>query len=182
MIARTWRRWAGAVVALWAVAGLAHAQAATEATVKAAFLYKFAGYIEWPPSALPLPSSPIVYGVVGADDVAAELESLAQRRTVENRQVTVRRLREGDSPRGVHVLFVGRSEAGPRAITRAAQMGGGTLVVADSPGALELGASINFLMVENRVGFEVSVDSADRSGVRISSRMLAVARRVVPRS
>lgn len=159
----------------------AAAQQATEAGIKAAFLYKFAGYIEWPANAFAAPEAPFVVGVVGSEEVAAELERLVPGRSINNRPVVVRRLREGESPKGAHILFVGRGEPNVRAIVRAAQQNG-ALIVTETERGLEAGSSINFVLVEDRVGFEVSLDAAERSGHRISSRMLAVARRVVGRS
>ena len=170
-----------AVASLAALAPPAHAQQAAEASVKAAFLYKFAGYVEWPDSAQGAPDAPFTIGVVAADDVAAELERLVPGRTLMNRRVAVRRLKDTESLKGVHLLFVGRSEANLRPLLRAAQQQG-TLTVTESERGLEMGSSINFVSVDDRVGFEVSLESADKSGLRISSRMLAVARRVVPRS
>lgn len=157
------------------------AQQATEAGIKAAFLYKFAGYIEWPANAFTAPDAPFVIGVVGSDEVAGELERLVPGRSITNRPVVVRRLREGEPPKGVHIVFVGRAVANVGAIARAAQQSG-ALVVTETERGLEAGSSINFVLVDDRVGFEVSLDAAERSGHRISSRMLAVARRVVGRS
>lgn len=170
-----------ALLVLGVAASAAHAQGASEATVKAAFLYKFAGYVEWPPNASPPPDAPIVIGVIGADEVAAELERLLPGRQVNNHRVVLRRLRAGEPLRGVHLLFVGRGEPNLRAVLAAAQQQG-VLTVTESERGLEAGGAINFLTFEDRVGFEVSLDVAERSGLRISSRMLAVARRVVPRS
>ena len=165
-----------------AIAALAaHAQQATEASVKAAFLYKFAGYVEWPASAFPQAESPFVIAVQGSDEVAAELERLVPGRTINDHRVVVRRLREGDSPRGAHVLFVGRAEPSPRTVLRAAQQAG-VLAVTETDRGLELGSAINFVIADERVGFEVNLDAAERGGHRISSRMLQVARRVLPRS
>jgi hypothetical protein len=67
------------------------------------------------------------------------------------------------------------------AILRAAR-GEGVLAVTESERGLEQGASINFVMSEDRVGFEVSLESAEKSGHKISSRMLTVARRVIPKT
>ncbi len=172
-------RWLAAVLAL-APALTVHAQQATEPAVKAAFLYKFSGYVEWPASAFPAPNSPVVIGIAGSDEVAAELEKLVPGRNVNGRAVLVRRVRDAESVRGVHVLFVGRGEGGARALTRAAHLQG-ALAVTEVDRGLELGAAINFVPAEDRIAFEVSLDSADKSGLRISSRMLTVARRVVPR-
>ncbi|HZQ60720.1 MAG TPA: YfiR family protein [Casimicrobiaceae bacterium] len=152
--------------------------AASERSIKAAFVYKFLTYVDWPPTAFAQGDSPIVIGVIGAEDIAAELLQVIGNRTVNNRPVVVRRLREGDSLIGVHVLFIGRGE-GPRigAIARAAQQRA-ILTVAEAPGAIEQGAMINFVLVEGRVRFDIALDTADRSGLRLSSRLLAVAREV----
>lgn len=157
------------------IAWSAQAQPATEHAVKAAFLFKFAGYVEWPAAALQ-PGEPFVIGTMGADEVTAELARMLPGRSIEGRPVVVRTVREGESLRGLNVLFIGRREPNPRAAIRAAQEQG-ALTVTET--GLEAGAAISFVMIENRVGFEVSLDSAERGGHRISSRMLAVARRVV---
>jgi hypothetical protein len=156
----------------------AWAQQATEAAIKAAFLYKFAGYIEWPATAFAGPDTPLVIATLSADDVAAELETTVAGRTVGNRRIVVRRLREGEPLQGVHVLFIGRREPNPRLALRAAHQAGALTVTETT---LDAGGAINFVLADERVAFEVSLDAAERSGHRISSRMLTVARRVVPK-
>ena len=98
-----------------------------------------------------------------------------------NRRAVVRRVKDSAQARGTHLLFVGAAEPAPAALLREARQQG-TLTVTESERGLEAGSAINFVTVEDRVGFEVSLDAAERSGLRISSRMLAVARRVVPRT
>jgi hypothetical protein len=173
-------RW---LAALWVFASLAlvPAQSAdvSESSVKAVFLYKFAGYVEWPSAAFASPGAPFVIGVMRDDAVAAELEKLAPGRSIETHPLTVRRLRPGDPVRGVQLLFIAGDEP-DRALVAAAQQQG-ALVVTDSPAGLAAGAEINFVLAEDHVGFEVSLAAAQRAGHRISSRMLAVARRVVQR-
>lgn len=168
----------GLLLALLPTASVA--QQASEAAVKAAFLFKFAGYVEWPEGVFAAPDAPFVIGVVGAPEVAGELEGLVRGRSIQNRRVTIRRVADAEAVRGTHVLFIGRSEPA-RVYVRAAQAQR-TLAVTETERGLETGSSINFLVADDRVGFEVSVDAADRSGLRISSRMLSVARRVVPKS
>jgi hypothetical protein len=158
--------------------GQAHGQAASEPTVKAAFLYKLAGYAEWPATAFATPDAPLVIAVSGADEIAAELERLVPGRLVNGHPVHVRRAREGEQP-AAHVVFVGRADPRPRVTVRNAQQQG---ALAITEGGLELGGAINFIPVDDRIGFEVSLDSAEKSGVRISARLLPIARRVVPRS
>ena len=165
-----------ACVALCAATGV-RAQQASESSVKAAFVFKFAGYVEW---TMPASSSAFVIGVAGSDEIAEELERLVPGRVIGGRPVSVRRVRDLDAVKGLQVLFVGRAEPNARTLIRAAREQA-VLTVTEVDRWLELGSVINLLPVEDRIGFEVSLDAGDRSGWKISSRMLAVARRVVPR-
>ena len=155
---------------------------ATEAGVKAAFLYKFANYIEWPANAFASPSAPLVIGVMGSEEIAAELERLVPGRNVNGHPVAVKRLKSGESASGVHIVFVGREQGGAAAAVHAAREQGALTVTETERGLEATGSAINFVSGGERVAFEVSLESAEKSGVRISSRMLAVAKRVVPRS
>jgi hypothetical protein len=154
----------------------AHAQGVAEPAVKAAFLYKFAGYVEWPAPAQP--DAPFVFATVAADEVASELAKILPGRAIAGRPAVVRRIREGDSLDGVQMVFIGRQAKDARAAIRAAQRQGALSVTETD---LEAGGVINFVVADDRVAFEVSLDAAERGGHRISSRMLAVARRVVPK-
>jgi hypothetical protein len=153
------------------------AEPVAESTVKAAFLYKFSGYIDWPPERFAQPASPFVIGVLRDDEVAAALERLVPGRKVADHPVVVRRMKPGDAVSGVQLLFVGGEEP-DRAVIRAAQQAG-ALVVTECPQGLAAGSAINFIVANDHVGFEVSLEAAQRSGHHISSRMLSVARRVV---
>jgi hypothetical protein len=174
-----------AACALALAAGSAPAQRAEaqapEASVKAAFLYKFLPYVEWPPASFPSADAPFVIAVTGSDEVASELARILPGRAVEGHPVVLRRLKEGEGLKGVHMLFVGKAESArlPQHV-RAAQQAG-VLVVSESERGLESGSAVNFVTSEERVGFEVAVDAAERTGHRISSRMLMVARRVAGR-
>lgn len=174
--------WRFVATAAALVACLAHAQReAPEASVKAAFLYKFANYIEWPANAFASPAAPLVIGVAGSDEVASELERIVPGRSVNGHPVTVKRMREGESPRGLHFLFIGRDHAAHAAMLRAAREQS-VLAITETDRGLEMGSTINFVTAGDRVAFEVSLDAAEKSGHRISSRMLSVARRVVPKT
>jgi len=164
--------------ALAVLVGTARAQQASEAAIKAAFLYKFAGYVEWPAQAFQAAETPLVIGTLAADEVALHLEAVVANRTVNGRRVVVRRIQDGLNPSGVHVLFIGRGEPNLRAALRAAQQRG-ILTVTET--TLDAGGAINFVVADERVAFEVSLEAAEKAGHKISSRMLAVARRVVPK-
>ena len=174
--------WMGAIAtAAFAAASASAQREASEPSVKAAFLYKFANYIEWPAGAFSAPAAPLVIGVAGADEIAAELERIAPGRAVNGHPVAVRRVRDGEAVRGVHVLFVGKESGALAALLRSAQQQS-VLTVTDTDRGLEMGSAINFIPAGERIAFEVSLEAAEKTGHRISSRMLAVARRVVPKS
>jgi hypothetical protein len=94
--------------------------------------------------------------------------------------VVVRRLREGERPDGLHVLFLGQGQGARLAEIVRQAPAQPLLIVCEWQGALQQGAVVNFLRDEGRVRFEVSLDSAERRSLRVSSRMLAVAHHVVP--
>ena len=157
-----------------------HADAqADEYRVKAAFLYKFGSYIEWPDRSFLRLDSPIAIGVTGADAVADELAQIVAGRSVNGRAVQVRKLRPGDPIAGLHVLFIGRAHGGRLAEILAAAKGLALLTVTESDEALELGSTINFVVVDDKVRFDVAPPPAESGNLKISARLLGVARKVV---
>ena len=171
----------GLLIGLAAVPGtFAQRTEVPEASVKAAFLFKFTGFVEWAAGEFESPTSPLVIGVVDADEVAAELARIVPGRSVNGHPVTVKRLAESEPPRGVHIVFIGREAPRQAQLLRAAQQQG-ALAVTETTKGLDLGSAINFVVADDRVGFEVSLDGAERGGHQISARMLQVARRVIPK-
>lgn len=153
---------------------------APEYRIKAAFLYKFGGYVEWPPSAFPTPTSALTIGVLGADLLATELQTLVDQRTIGGRPVVVRVLQPGDSLDGVHVVFVGATGEDALADVLAATEGHAVLTVTESDAGLDSGSAINFLVLDGKIRFDVALEPVEARHLKISSRLLAVARRVVP--
>lgn len=153
-----------------------------EHSVKAAFLYKFLGFIDWSEPRTDSPARPLVIGVVAAADIAAELERIVPGRSVDGRSITVRRLRAGELPDGIDLLFVGRG--GEHRLPRLAPWARrqSALVVCESVRALPPGCAINFVLADGRVRFEVSPRAAEASGITLSSRLLGVALRVEGRT
>jgi hypothetical protein len=149
-----------------------------ERRVKAAFLYKFLGYTDFPPSAFADAATPLTIGVIGADELAVELARVVAGRMVNNRAVEVRELRESDAAARVHLLFVGGADT-QRVGRVVHQAGGAMLVVTECENGLQLGSVINFRIIDERVRFDVSLDAAERNGIKLSSRLLTVANRVL---
>ena len=170
---------------LFALAGLlgagVHAQpgASSEDVVKAAYLSKLRNYVEWPARAAPAVGGRTVIGIVGADEVANNLAQLAAVRDPVKGTLAVRRLRNGDALDGVHILYLGDGW-----VTRAAPMieqaaARSILVVTESPDALARGSVINFRLLDERVRFDISLESADKAGLRVSSQLLTLAATVI---
>jgi len=146
--------------------------------VKAAYLYRFLSYVDWPDAAFVGPATPIVIGVAGNDAVAVELARVLVGRTAHGRPLVARRLAIGDALDDVHVVYVGDP-----ALLRTAWLQRARdrplLMVADGFSALDAGASIAFVLVDERLRFDASLRAIDRAGLRVSSRLLALAQRVV---
>jgi hypothetical protein len=143
--------------------------------VKAAYLFRFASYVEWPPAA---PDKPFVIGVFGAEDVAVHLERLTTGITIGGRPMKVARLRSTEDLDGVCILYVGpRVYRGARSLRqRAAKLP--ILLVTDNLDGLDDGAVINFIEVNRNLRFEISLQAADRAGLKIDSALLSVAAHV----
>jgi len=153
------------------------ASSALERRVKAAFLYKFLGYAEFPPGAFFDGASPVLIGVAGSDDLAAELARVVAGRTINNRPVIVRALRDADVHAPLHLLFIGGAD--PARVGRLVrQATSSMLVVTECENGLQQGSVINFRIIDERVRFDVSLDAAERNGIKLSSRLLTVANRV----
>jgi len=175
----------GTVVCAW-VLGLsaipvlaADAGTALERTVKAAYLYKCLSYVDWPSGTLP-PGAPLVIGIAGADAILTEMHKIVPERTVAERPLEVRPIRDGDSLAGVHALFVGRAEAARLPEYARAARQHSILLLSEVEDGLRLGSIINLIIVDGRVRFEVALDAAERSGLKLSSRLLALAQTVRP--
>lgn len=173
-----------ALVAALAFA-VAHAQspgggaatAVRESAVKAAFLYKFASFVEWPAGTFTRPDQPIVIAVSGDEDVATDLGQLAAGRAIEGRPVVVRRVTEGATAAGAQIVFFGeRRDA--RLHESIEAVPGAVLVVTSQVSGLRAGGVLNFQPDNGRVRFSVSLAAAEARGLKLSSRLLSVAQNV----
>jgi hypothetical protein len=151
---------------------------ASERTIKAAFLFKFAEYVDWPATPVQRPGSPFVFGVLGSGALADDLLRMTANRTLGERPIRVRRLDPGDVIDDLNVLFIAADEQAKLDELLASAKGHPILTVTESEGALTNGSVINFTVNGERVRFEVSLDAAQGNSLRLNSRLLAVAERV----
>jgi hypothetical protein len=181
------RTWAGLAIALLLMLGAPRVRAEDDSTVaeyriKAAFLLKFLDFVTWPPLAADRADGPVVIGVLGASGLGDALQQVAAGRPVNGRPVQVRVLRDDESPNGLQMLFVGRAANGRVATIAAATERQPMLLVTESDAGLAPGGAINFVVVDDKVRFDIALRPAERAGLKISARMLAVARGVLPGS
>jgi len=146
--------------------------------VKAAYLYKFAGYVEWPPGVFASEDSPLVVGVIGDDHLEEILSRMIVGKTVNGRPLVTRRL-EAESPlQGVHMLIVGALDAPTLQAIGAAVRGKPVLVVSDAGQRRMLDSMISFDLVDQHLRFNVALKPAATSGLKLRALMLTAARRV----
>jgi hypothetical protein len=152
--------------------------AARERRVKAAFIFKFAGFVEWPETAFPQPFTAVTIAVIGDDELAAELSAITAGRAVEGRPLTIRKTRSLEAVADAHMVFVGRAEIARLPQLAKLARARPVLILTDAPNALAQGSMINFMLVERRVKFEIHLEEAERHELKLSSRLLAVAQTV----
>ena len=149
-----------------------------ERQVKAAYLYKFAGFVEWPEGSFARPDAPLQIGVAGNDALAEQVEQMVAGRGINGHPIVVRKLHRGESLAGLHILFVGALERGAAAELLAAARGQSLLTVTDSDDVAALGSMVNFVVADDRLRFQVALKAVAASRLRISARMLAAAYKV----
>lgn len=169
----------GAAVLLLAAGGAAaqpSLERASETLVKAAFLHKFASFVEWPAGQFEKADSPLRIGILGNDAIWQDLSELAKDRDRDGRPVVATRLKDGDPLTGYHILYMRTTAA--RMTELLQQVPEGVLTIADSDGAHPRGSVVSFFVETGHVRFGISVDSATRQKLRLSPRLLAIARNV----
>lgn len=157
----------------------AAARPPTDYEVKAAFLLNFARFVEWPRAAHEAPDSPLVIGLVGEDPFGPVLPQIIAGETAQGRRIAIRQLRQDEPPLGCHVIFFSRSVEDELEGRLARCAGLPVLTVSDTGDFAARGGMIGFVVVRDSVRFEVNPAAASRAGLKISSKLLAVARKVV---
>lgn len=176
-----WRELLALLVALLAVARVALGDdlpPSREYQLKAAFLYNFTKFVDWPGASFSSPHDPIVIGVLGPAEFSATLERIVQDRQVNGRAILVKRVATADGAGAVHVLFVTAAEDALFEQIRAEFATSPILIVGESDSFWALGATIAFVLEEDKVRFEIDASAAERSGLRISAQLQKLARAV----
>ena len=144
-----------------------------EYQIKAAFLYNFTKFVEWPPACFPTASSSIVLGVLGRNPFGDELEKIVGGRIVNGRAIVVKIFQTADEVSGVHLLFVPAGEETRMSVTVWKEAA--VVAVGESESFASLGGTITFVQAGDKVRFEINIAAAERGRVKISSQLQKLA-------
>jgi hypothetical protein len=162
-----------AITAIALLAPAAQASSLTEAQVKAALLYNFASFVEWPDQAGP--ATPIVICVIGNDAVVRALRS-APGKLATGRPLEIRSLDESEDPRRCQLLFLSAVQERSIAATLARIQAASVLTVGEHDQFTRLGGIIRIYSDDGHVRFEIDAAHATQVRLKISSRVLGLAR------
>ncbi|HZR17832.1 MAG TPA: YfiR family protein [Verrucomicrobiae bacterium] len=180
LFARSWRLIAallcgGALLGVGNDAG-AEQLSAQEYAVKAAYLFNFVKFVEWPPTAFSSPEEPFVIGVMGESPFGDVLERVIHNKKLNDHPLVLRQYKRGDDLKGCHLVFVSRSEKDHFDEIAQALKGGAVLLVGEEESFLSRGGMINFFVESDTVKFSINLPAAEGAGLKISSKLLNVAR------
>lgn len=153
------------------------AEALNPYQVEAAFLLNFTRFIEWPNSAFRDGASPFTICILGDDAFGGAIDQIVEGETVAGRQLRIERRRSAPAPHTCQVLYIGSAEKNVAALV--AEAGSGVLTVSDRPEFLRQGGIIAFAIENRHVRFDINLKAAGKASLRVSSRLLGVARFVM---
>lgn len=158
----------------------AEAPSLKEYQVKAAFLFNFAQFVEWPTNAFPKAPAPFVIGILGNDPFGTALDEIVRGEKVSNRPFVVQRYQQTEEIKACHVLFINESSNKRLAEILAELKGKNILTVGDTEGFARQGGMICFMTEKNKIRFRINVEAAKSAGLTISSKLLKAAEIVAP--
>jgi YfiR/HmsC-like len=150
-----------------------------EYAVKAAFLYHFAQFVEWPQESFKDGGSALTYCTLGEDPFHGALDTSLRGKTIGTRPLRVVHFKQQQEIYGCQVLFIGAAEKKQIPSVLTSLKGSPVLSVGDTEHFAEEGGMIGFLVEENKMHFEINLEAAERSKLKISSRLLALAKTVI---
>jgi YfiR/HmsC-like len=152
---------------------------AKEYRIKAAFLFNFAQYVEWPPDAFTDANSPLTYCTIGDDPFEGVLDESLHAKSVGIRPLRVQHLKGAENLQGCQIVFIGANEKKRITAILETLKQSPVLVVGESSHFAEQGGTVGFLSEENTIRFEVNLNAAQRARLNISATLLSVAKTVI---
>src|SRR5580704_16280019 len=156
--------------------GRLRAQGPKEYEVKAVFLLNFAKFVDWPPSAFPSSDSPVTICIMGKDPFGGSIDELVRGEVANGRKLMVRRISRAPAAQTCQIVFT--QQSGKESAEILNSLGAGVLTVGEGEDFVHEGGIITFLLENRRVRFDIDQKAAEAAELKISSRLLAVARSV----
>jgi hypothetical protein len=153
---------------------LADTSASKEYQIKAAFLFNFAQFVEWPSNTFTNADMPFTIGILGDDPFGKALDETVQGETIQTHKLVIRRSRQLEDLDGCQLIFVAKSEKGKLGEILPKLQSWKILTVSEMQGFANRGGVINFYVEGNKVRFEINLATAQREGLKISSQLLSV--------
>jgi YfiR/HmsC-like len=147
----------------------------TEYEIKAAFLYNFSRFVEYPHDFLSSRGS-LNLCILGDDPFGPAANIIMDETAEDERKISINRIKTSKELSGCHMLFVSSSEKNNVAKIMESLAGMHILTIGDTVGFAQKGVIINFFLERNKVRFEINIHAANRAGLRISSKLLNLAR------
>jgi hypothetical protein len=145
-----------------------------EYQVKAAYLFNFVQFVEWPSAAFANSDAPICIGVLGEDPFGKALEETVRGETVQNRKLVVQRSRRVENLKDCHLVFISKSETERVSGILDDLDPVPVLTVSETQGFAQRGGIVNLYLTGNKVRFEINPAAARRKGLKISSELLSL--------
>ena len=147
----------------------------SEHQIKAAFIFNFAKFVEWPVAAFTNAATPMVVGVLGENPFGPDLEAAIRNKFINQHPLEVNTFVEPAAATNCHILFISRSEKKRLPEILQALSSLGVLTVSEMDGFIEAGGMINFVKDNNKMRFQINEPAAKKSGFKISSKLLSLA-------
>lgn len=155
------------------------AQSVTEDQVKAAYLFNFAKFTEWPSEVFGKADAAMNFCLLGRSPVTDELDSSVRGKNIDGHMIVIRHLHAPEEIKGCHLVFLAANAGKQQQKLVHFAKGTPVLLVAETSGFARAGGTINFVVENERLVFEVNINAAENSHLKISSKLLALAR-IVP--
>jgi hypothetical protein len=145
-----------------------------EYQVKAAFLFNFAQFVEWPTNTFTNAEAPFVIGVLGDDPFGNALEETIRGETIKNHKLVILRSKRAEDLQNCQLIFVSKSEHAHEAEILSRCTARKILTVSEIQGFANHGGIINFFADGKKIRFEINPATAEREGLKISSQLLSL--------
>lgn len=174
-------RFCGTLIACLSLALLLPASAGaqesqpSEYQIKAAFLFNFAKFVEWPPASFADENAPLVIGILGDNPFSGDLDRIIQNKTINGHPLAIKQFHSPVEARNCQMLFISASEKKRLTEIFEGLRGTSVLTVSETDSFTEAGGMINFIFENKKIRFQINDEAAKSARLKISSKLLSLA-------